>query len=81
LTRDGGLRALFRARFPTWQWNAVKSGFTATGIPDSEFCTLNGVSGWVEFKAISANAARLHPLQVNWIVLWFRGGPRRETQP
>jgi hypothetical protein len=65
--RDGGLRALFRARFSTWQWSAIESGFTATGVPDSEFCTLGGVTGWVEFKQIDADAVRLRPLQVNWI--------------
>jgi hypothetical protein len=65
--RDGGLRALFRARFPTWQWSAIESDFTATGIPDSEYCTLDGVSGWIEFKQIDADAVRLRPLQINWI--------------
>jgi hypothetical protein len=66
LTRDGGLRALFRARFPAWQWTAIESP-VAPGVPDSEYCTLDGVTGWLEFKQIDANAVRLHPMQVNWI--------------
>jgi hypothetical protein len=66
LTRDGGLRVLFRARFPTWQWTAIESPI-APGVPDSEYCTLDGVAGWIEFKAIDADAVRLRPLQVNWI--------------
>jgi hypothetical protein len=64
--RDGGLRAIFRERFSTWQWSMIEPPIVG-GTPDAEYCTLAGVAGWIEFKAIDANAVRLHPLQTNWI--------------
>jgi hypothetical protein len=60
------LRALFRAHFPDWHWTPIES-HCSPGVPDSEFCTSDGQSGWIEFKTIGASAVTLRPLQVLWI--------------
>jgi hypothetical protein len=64
--RDGDLRAIFRAHFPDWHWTAIESG-CSPGVPDSEYCTGAGLTGWLEFKETDAWAVALRPFQVLWI--------------
>jgi hypothetical protein len=75
LRRDGGLRQLFRSRFPTWQWSAIET-WTAAGVPDSEYCTPGGAAGWIECKATSAWKVEFEPLQPAWIHRRARYGGR-----
>lgn len=78
---DGGLRPLFHQRLREgFHWQAIETGGTGLGIPDSNFCgtdTRTGVSvdGWVEFKQTSGWAVGLSPEQVGWHrVRCARGG-------
>jgi hypothetical protein len=64
---DGGLRPLFRYKFRRWQWTSIETAFSASGVPDSEFCTPDGVQGWVEFKKCSAFYVQIKPFQVAWL--------------
>ena len=73
---DGGLRALFKKRLPSWQWTAIESGVTSPGVPDAEYCTDRGVTGWVEFKAVTGWKPVIRPLQVAWIDRRARIGGR-----
>jgi len=72
--KDGGLRPLFRGRFKDWQWSSVESAGTVSGIPDSEFCTPNGVQGWIEFKQTHINAVVIKTFQVSWLMKRCRYG-------
>jgi hypothetical protein len=71
---DGGLRAEFRKRFPTWQWTSIETGATASGVPDSEFCTPTGVEGWVEFKFTDKFYVQIKSFQVSWLMKRRRYG-------
>ena len=73
---DGGLRKLFRERFPEAHWTSVETGGTGLGIPDSEYCFPGGVQGWVEFKLTRARAVRVSPEQVAWAERRSRVGGR-----
>jgi hypothetical protein len=65
--KDGDLRTIFRVKFPTFQWTSVETAGTASGVPDSEFCTPSGVQGWIEFKSTKIYRVHLQPFQVSWI--------------
>ena len=65
--KDGGLRQIFRYKFRRWQWSTIEVGTTQGGIPDSEFCTPSGVSGWIEFKKTNIWYVHIKPLQVTWL--------------
>jgi len=65
--KDGDLRSLFRGQFRHWHWSSIETAGTASGVPDSEYCTPDGVQGWVEFKQTHINKVRLGPFQVSWI--------------
>jgi hypothetical protein len=65
--KDGDLRTLFRIRFREWQWTSVETAGTASGVPDSEFCTPGGVQGWIEFKLTHINKVAIRPFQVAWL--------------
>lgn len=67
MTSDGGLRPLFRNRFNTWQWSSIETAGSATGVPDSEFCTPAGCQGWIEFKQTHIYAVKIRSLQVAWL--------------
>jgi hypothetical protein len=64
---DGGLRPLFRNKFSSWQWTSVETAGSASGVPDSEFCTPTGTQGWIEFKQTHIFAVKIKPLQVAWL--------------
>jgi hypothetical protein len=72
--KDGELRKTFRIRFGGWQWISVETAGTATGVPDSEFCSPEGVQGWIEFKKTHANAVGISPFQVAWLMRRCRYG-------
>ena len=65
--KDGNLRHIFRYKFRQWQWSTIEVGTTQGGIPDNEFCTRTGVSGWIEFKKTSIWHVQIKPLQVSWL--------------
>lgn len=73
---DGGLRGLFRERLRRGvHWQSVETGGTGRGIPDSNFCILGGLEGWIEFKQTSGWAVTLSPEQAGWHLLrWRHGG-------
>ena len=65
--KDGGLRTIFRIRFDKWQWTSVETAGTASGVPDSEFCTPEGIQGWIEFKQTRAFSVNIRPFQATWL--------------
>lgn len=71
---DGGLRGEFRKQFPTWHWSSIETGATASGVPDSEFCTPQGIQGWLEFKFTKIFYVQIKPLQVAWLMRRCRYG-------
>jgi hypothetical protein len=72
--KDGDLRPIFRMRFKDWQWSSVETAGTASGVPDSEFCTPNGVQGWIEFKQTHIHKVNIRPFQVAWLMRRCRYG-------
>lgn len=89
---DGGLRALFRQNLRSGiMWTSVETAGTASGVPDSNYLSDNGVEGWVEFKRTDKNSVVFQPGQVGhlwrrhryggvaWIAVRYRhaGGPRK----
>lgn len=66
--KDGGLRTLFRNKFKSWQWTSIETAGSATGVPDSEFCTPEGAQGWIEFKQTHIFHVQISPLQVAWVM-------------
>lgn len=76
MSTDGGLRQLFRSKFRDWQWTSIETGAVSPGTPDAEFCTPDGISGWVECKKTSGWKIKFQPLQVPWIHRRHRLGGR-----
>lgn len=89
---DAGLRPLFHDRLRRGiHWQAVETGGTGLGIPDSNFCGRDTGEGWVEHKQTEAWSVGLSAEQVGWhkkrilrggrVFLAVRrhhaGGPRR----
>jgi len=68
---NGGLRQLFRAKLPGFDWVSIESGSTGGGIPDSNYCVrtndITGIEGWIEHKQTDGWAVTLRPEQVGWI--------------
>lgn len=63
---DGGLRGIFHDHLRTGaHWQAVETGGTGRGIPDSNYC-IDGVEGWVEFKHTSAWSVGVRTEQNSW---------------
>lgn len=88
---DGGLRDLFRTKLRQgFHWQAVETGGTGLGIPDSNFCC-DFTEGWIEYKQTEGWSVGLRPEQIGWIHRrwraggkvwvatrrWHDGGPRR----
>lgn len=82
---DGGLRQLFRANLPQFDWCSIESGSTGGGIPDMNYCTRTsgltgirdyGVEGWIEAKQTPGHAVTLRPEQIGWIARRVRAGGR-----
>ena len=74
MTSDGGLRPLFRRYLNQWQWTPVETAYSASGVPDSEFCTPTGTSGWVEFKKTQIWYVQIKPFQIAWLMRRCRYG-------
>jgi hypothetical protein len=74
MIKDGGLRSLFRSKFPHFQWTSVETAGTASGVPDSEFCTPDGIQGWIEFKRTTAFYVVFQEFQPAWIYQRSRYG-------
>lgn len=66
--KDGELRGIFRNKFHSWQWSSIETAGTASGVPDSEFCTPLGQQGWIEFKQTHIYAVSIRPLQCAWLM-------------
>jgi hypothetical protein len=64
---DGGLRKEFHERLATgFHWQAIETGGTGKGIPDSNFCSVGGGDRWIEFKKTEGWAVDLGPEQIGW---------------
>lgn len=72
MTKDGGLRELFRQHLPDIHWVSIESPLTGAGIPDVNGCL--GREFWIEFKQCSANAVRIDKFQVAWNERRHRAG-------
>ena len=72
--KDGGLRQIFRHQFATFQWTSVETAGTGSGVPDSEFCTPDGITGWIEYKRTLIYAVSIRPFQVAWLERRWRYG-------
>lgn len=64
---DGDLRKIFRQNLHSWQWSSIETAGTASGVPDSEFMSTEGVQGWIEFKKTHIFYVQVKPLQVAWL--------------
>ena len=74
---DDGLRSIFHKHLPDGTWQAIETGGTGRGIPDSNFCFPPGVEGWVEFKKTDTyRVSSVKPEQVGWIERRIRAGGR-----
>jgi hypothetical protein len=71
---DGGLRPMFRDRFPEWHWTSIET-VTVNGVPDAEFC-FDGAQGWCEYKFTSGWTVALRPEQIGWNARRARAGGR-----
>jgi hypothetical protein len=40
---------------------------TVAGVPDLEFCSPAGITGWIEFKQTKIHYVQIKPLQVAWL--------------
>lgn len=82
---DGGLRKIFRTKLRQFHWQAIETGGTGLGIPDSNYC-VDGLEGWVEYKKTHGFAIGLRPEQVGWHMKRARAGGlttiavRRQTE-
>ena len=65
--KDGDLRYIFRNKLRTYQWTSVETAGTASGVPDSEFCSPDGAQGWIEFKQTRKFHVVIKPFQVAWL--------------
>lgn len=62
---DHGLRQIFRARLPHFDWCTVETGSTEGGVPDSNYC-YQGVEGWIEHKRADHWRAKIRANQIGW---------------
>jgi hypothetical protein len=72
--KDGDLRHIFRTKLHKYQWTSVETAGTASGVPDSEFCSPWGVQGWIEFKKTKIFYVAFKPFQVAWLSRRCRSG-------
>lgn len=74
MRKDGDLRNIFRDKFRAYQWTSVETAGTSSGVPDSEFCTPEGIQGWIEYKKTNVYAVNIRPFQVSWLDRRWRYG-------
>jgi hypothetical protein len=72
--KDGGLRVIFRHQFPMFQWTSVETAGTTSGVPDSEFCTPDGIQGWIEYKFTNVYYVQIKSFQISWLMRRCRMG-------
>lgn len=75
---DGGLRKEFHTHLRQFHWQAIESGLTGGGIPDSNYC-VDGKEGWVEYKLTNTYprlSRKLEPDQIGWHLRRARAGGR-----
>jgi hypothetical protein len=67
--QDGGARAMFKKNIPEFHWTPIETGALLSGVPDTEYCTPTGVTGWIEFKYWypGKRCPMLRPAQIGWI--------------
>jgi len=73
---DGGLRAVFKDHLKGWHFTPIETGAIVSGVPDAEYCSPGGVTGWIEFKFAKGMVVGLRPAQVSWIDRRHRMGGR-----
>ncbi len=90
---DGGLRTIFSSNLRDFQWTAIETGTTISGVPDAEFCSA-GIQGWIEYKATETHKITQTDktkFQISWherrhreggrtfigVRRWHDGGPRK----
>jgi hypothetical protein len=66
MPNDGGLRLMFRQRFPRWMWTPIETS-TMLGVADSHYLAPNGVEGWVEYKSTDTLRVTFRPAQPAWL--------------
>lgn len=72
---DDGLRPLLHSGVAGVHWQAVETGLTGAGVPDSNGCA-EGVEFWVESKATDGWAVKFEVFQVGWHLRRTRHGGR-----
>lgn len=72
---DGGLRRIFHARLPHIHWQAMETGMTGGGVPDSNGC-YDRKEFWVEYKKTNGWTVPLRPAQIGWHLRRQRAGGR-----
>jgi hypothetical protein len=73
---DDGLRSIMHANLRSFHWQAIESGLTSRGIPDSNGCG-SGVEFWCESKANHGGwALKIDTFQVSWHERRLRNGGR-----
>ena len=76
--QDNGARALFKRNLPQFHWTAIETGALSSGVPDCEYCTPTGITGWIEFKAWYREEGKacpkIRPAQIGWIEKRVRMG-------
>lgn len=71
---DDGLRSLFHTNLRIgFHWQAIESGLTGGGIPDSNYC-VGGIEGWVEHKSTATGKVPISADQVGWHLRRARAG-------
>lgn len=73
---DGGLRKEFHTHLRKgFHWQAIESGLTGGGIPDSNYC-IDQKEGWVEYKLTGTLKVPIEADQVGWHLRRNRAGGR-----
>lgn len=80
MSADGGLRALFRqhlTRAAGWEWTAMETGGTASGVPDVFWGHApTRTRGWIECKKTDGWAVEFRPHQLAWLARYGPCGAR-----
>lgn len=74
---DGGLWPLVKAHLsgPGVDFQRIESGAVGSGCPDLNYC-IDGVDGWIEFKATENYTVVFRQEQPGWIARRTRAGGR-----
>ena len=75
MSRDGGLRPMFRKMLPRFFWVVIETPVSGGGVPDHYWCCA-GISGWNEYKLAKGNVVNFRPEQIGWHQAHARHGGR-----